>query len=186
MTTDQPLDARTIAAGDIVLCLAALTGVFGLKFWHRTASVDDLSWILWPTSTLVSLISCEPFSCIEGVGFRRWDELVVINKGCSGVNFLVMACSLALYAGMRMPGSLYRKIPAFVCSILMAYGLTIAANTTRILVAMAILEINARLPMPVNGDMLHLAAGIFVYLGFLIAFYLLIRRRSWRKNAWIF
>ncbi len=168
--------SRPVSPGDILLAIAAFAGIFGLKLWYRTAPVDELIWILSPTAKLVGLASGQSFIFLNGVGFQRWDELIVINKGCSGVNFLVIACSLALYVGMPFPGPLHRKIIPLLRSILIAFCLTIAANTARILTAAAILEITPRFHAAIPGDGLHLAVGIVVYMSVLIAFYFLLQR----------
>src|SRR6267142_5972898 len=67
----------------VVLCAAAV------KLYYSTASVDQLRWILAPTTFVVGLISGSRFEFESHAGYLNSDRSFVIAASCAGVNFLI-------------------------------------------------------------------------------------------------
>ena len=142
-----------------VLPALLLVAAFGLKYWYRTASVEDLGFVLRPVVTLVGLISGEgwTFSSEEGYFFPTLH--VMIDRSCSGVNFFVItAATFAFIVLKNAYGGCARPLLALVSAIA-AYALTILANTGRILVMIRLDHMQIH-PSP----RVHEAIGAFFFL----------------------
>jgi exosortase K len=149
--------------------LAAVALVAGAaKFFYSTASVNDLRWILAPTTLLVELITAESFNFESYAGYINADHSFLIAGSCSGMNFLitafVMLSVLKLLRSPRLGMVRWTFLPA---AALISFLATIVANSVRITVA---LGIHRKEPGMVwmNPDQLHRFQGIFVYFGFLL------------------
>src|SRR2546423_10968093 len=71
----------------IVILLCALT----LKQFYSTANVNELRWILAPTTVLVELVSGSRFEFESYAGYINSDHSFIIAASCAGVNFLLTA-----------------------------------------------------------------------------------------------
>src|SRR5712691_8663665 len=69
----------------VVLCAAVV------KLYYSTASVNQLRWILAPTTLLVELVSGSRFEFESHAGYINSDHSFVIAASCAGVNFLITA-----------------------------------------------------------------------------------------------
>ena len=156
------LNRRVVAQACVVSAIA-----LAAKLFYSTSSVDDLRWILAPTTFLVELITREKFWFESHAGYMSADHSFLIADSCSGVNFLIMAflmlCFLKLRKGLKTPVS-WAFIPAV---ILAAYVSTIIANTVRITVAMRLHRMSPEM-IWINPEQLHRLEGIFIYFGFLL------------------
>ncbi|MEQ1763503.1 MAG: exosortase K [Pyrinomonadaceae bacterium] len=158
----QKLNRRVVAQGCVVFAIA-----FAAKLFYSTSSVDDLRWILAPTTFLVELITRETFWFESHAGYMSADHSFLIADSCSGVNFLIMAflmlCFLKLRKALEVSVS-WGFIPAV---ILAAYVSTVIANTVRITVAMRLHRMSPEM-IWINPEQLHRLEGIFIYFGFLL------------------
>lgn len=159
------LNRRVVAEATVVLSLA-----FAMKLFYSTSSVDDLRWILAPTTFLVELITRENFWFESHAGYMSADHSFLIADSCSGVNFLIMAflmlCWLKLRKGLKTNVS-WAFIPAVIFA---AYGSTLIANTVRITLAIRLHRMSPEM-IWINPDQMHRLEGIFVYFGFLLFLY---------------
>lgn len=160
----------------ILLCGA------GLKFFYSTASVNQLRWILAPTTALVELISGQRFQFESYSGYINSDHTFLIAASCAGVNFLITAfLMLALgsiwrYRSQNLP---WKFIPS---AAFIAYLVTLLANTVRITTALQLraMRIESGLLSP---SQLHRFEGIFIYFGFLLLLYFVSDRPSYQTPA---
>ena len=153
--------ARLIA---VLLCAAVI------KLYYSTASVNDLLWILAPTTILVEFVTRESFTFESYAGYMSSDHSFLIAASCSGVNFFITAfllLSLRKVWRGRSQNMRWRFIPF---ALMIAYLTTIAANTVRISTAMQLRRIDPEV-IWINPDQLHRFEGIFVYFGFLLLLY---------------
>lgn len=147
----------------IAIGLLFLSGAFALKWWYRTATVDELGFMLAPVSKLVSLITGSPSTYTEGQGHLFPHLAILIDRSCSGINFLVIAvASLTLlwmhrlHAGAAWP-LLALLIPAG------AWALAILANTGRILLLVQLDRFGLH-----PGHTMHQGLGAFFFLASLL------------------
>jgi exosortase K len=145
----------------VMLCAAAA------KLHYSTASVNQLRWILAPTTIAVELVSGSRFEFESHFGYINTDRSFVIAASCAGVNFLItsfLMLSLRKLWGDRSHDTAWRFIP---CAALCAYLATLVANTVRISTALRV----HRMPLEVgwlSPNQLHRFEGVFIYFGFLL------------------
>ncbi|MFT3698253.1 MAG: exosortase K [Kofleriaceae bacterium] len=148
----------------------AATGVMVVagKQWFRTASVEELGWLLAPTAKCTGVLVRAPFVHETGIGYANHALDFVIAPVCAGLNFL-LAAVLALMLGW-LPGlqSWTATAKRLASAVALAYVATIIVNTLRITLS---IELHA------VGE-LHRLLGIAVYLGGLCAVYAIATKRN--------
>ena len=158
---------NTFAQLVVVLAL-----VFGLKCYYSTASVDELKWILTPTTRLVELVTGRSFEFESRAGYMSSDHTFLIAASCAGVNFLITAFLMLSLARLwklhtsdeRTRSNGWSVVPV---SAVVAFVVTVLANAIRISVALQLRQ-NPVKTNVVNPEQLHRLEGIFIYFGFLL------------------
>src|SRR6185295_11894693 len=149
----------------------------GVKLYYSTASVNQLRWILAPTTFLVQLVTGYQFEFESYAGYIKSDRTFVIAASCAGVNFLITAFlmlalrKLWLHRSQKQSAA-WRFIPVAAVA---AYLATLVANTVRISTALRM----GRMPLAaawLSPAQLHRLEGIFVYFGFLLLLFVLSER----------
>ncbi len=153
----------------VLICAGAI------KLFYSSASVNDLRWILAPTTLLVEVLTGTKFAFESNAGYMSADHSFIIAASCSGVNFLITAFLMlsigTLWRGRgKTPG--WRFLPA---SLFFAYLTTIIANTVRITTAFQIRHLDTEW-IWLNPDQLHRFEGIIIYFGFLLFLFVLSER----------
>ena len=152
-----------------------LLSAFAVKVYYSTASVNQLRWILAPTTFLVELVSGSRFEFESYAGYINSEHNFIITASCAGVNFLITAFLMLSLGklwrrrsqdGSQDPG--WRLIPT---AALFAYLCTLLANSVRISIA---LQLHGK---RVATDWLspteqHRLEGILVYFAFLLALFM--------------
>ncbi len=165
--THHQLKPQLAAQACLVLVIA-----FALKLFYSMSNVNDLRWILAPTTLFVELVTGERFWFESYVGYMNDERSFLIADSCSGVNFLIMAfltlSLMKLRQGLSMNVS-WVFIPAAIAA---AYFSTIVANMVRISVAMRLHGMSREM-IWLNPEQLHRLEGIFVYFGFLVLLFML-------------
>jgi exosortase K len=164
---------RTAQIIVVLLCAAAV------KFYYSTASVNQLRWILTPTTFLVDLVSGSRFQFESYAGYVNSDHSFIITASCAGVNFLITAFLMLTMRKLwwarsqtPSPGLEWRYIPL---SALVAFLTTLVVNTVRISTALRIRQVRWETGW-FNRNQLHRFEGIFIYFGFLLLLYVLSER----------
>jgi exosortase K len=142
-----------------------------IKLYYSTASVNNLRWILAPTTALVEFISGTSFEFESHAGYMSSDHTFLIAASCAGVNFLITAfLMLSLRKLWRDRG---KQIPwgFFGAMAVLAYLATLVANTVRISSSLLLRGMPLEFGLTVNQ--LHRFEGIFIYFGFLLLLFLL-------------
>ena len=163
---------------------AVLLCALALKRYYSTASVDELGWILGPTTWLTQLLSGRTFSFESHAGYMSSDHAFLIAASCAGVNFLItsfLLLALKQLWNQRWGSFSWRFIPIAALS---AYVSTLIANTVRICIALELQQ------HPVNigglsGNQIHRFEGIVVYFGFLVFLFLVTEKPRADLNALI-
>ena len=161
----------------IVVLLCALT----LKQYYSTANVNELRWILAPTTVLVELVSGSRFEFESYAGYINSDRSFVIAASCAGVNFLLTAflmLSLGKLWRDRAQSIPWSFIPA---AAVFGYLTTLVANTFRIAIALRLRAISPGIGW-LDAKQLHRLEGILVYFGFLLLLYWVSEKMS-RKTG---
>jgi exosortase K len=175
---------NNLGPNKLIQSAAAILLAVGLKAFYSTASVNDLRWILAPTTFLVEIVTGERFHFESYEGYMNSDFSFLIADSCSGVNFLITAflmISLLLIWNSEFERTSWTSIPF---AMFAAYAATLAANTVRISLAVKLHRMEAP-SIWVNPEQLHRFQGIFIYFGFLMLIFVLfdrVRRQDSRKS----
>lgn len=152
--------------------IVILVTAFALKYHYSTASVNQLRWILAPTTFLVELVTGTDFRFEPYAGYLSDDRTFLIAISCSGVNFLIIAF-VVLALGRRCRGQMeWRFLPI---ALFIAYLSTLIANTVRIVLAIYL----QRADLEIGGltyDEMHRIEGVVIYFGSLVVLYYLAER----------
>jgi len=157
-----------------------------VKQYYSTASVNQLRWILAPTTIAVEFVTGSQFEFESYAGYVNGDHTFVIAASCAGVNFLITAfLMLALSRWWQaradtQPGKFgWLFIPVAAGSAFLA---TVVANTVRIATAV---RLHGK-PIDLGGldpNQLHRLEGIVIYFGFLLLLFVLSERIANRNQA---
>jgi len=145
---------------------AALAIVVAGKQYYRSASADELQWLLAPVAKIVGLVTGTHFAFESGAGWVSRDAMFVIAPVCAGLNFALaafLALVLAWLPALRGPKALLARLAGALAIAVVA---TIVVDATRISLSMW---------THAAGDA-HQALGIAVYLTALCALYGVARR----------
>jgi exosortase K len=150
---------------------AALAWV--LKAHYSQAGASGLLWILAPTAKVVEWIGGKAFYFDSLKGFVNPEYGIVIAPVCSGVNFLLVAFLMAFFSFAGRFESLKSRMIWVPVSLMLSFGLSVMANSLRIMVSMASIARNLHWGWFTAGRV-HLIQGIAVHFFFLVLFYIVL------------
>ena len=159
---------------------------FGMKWFYATATVDQLRWILWPTTKLVELVTGAQFEFESRAGYMNSEHTFLIAASCAGVNFLITA--FVMLGLRRLWKHRNEKTPWLFIPLAaaLAYVATVATNTVRISLALQMLSAQ-KSNRWLNAAEVHRLEGILVYFGFLLLLFFSVeafdRRRRRRSSS---
>jgi exosortase K len=169
----------------IAQCIVVLVCAFTLKLYYSAASANQLRWILAPTTALVELVSGASFEFESHAGYMSGDRSFLIASSCAGVNFLITAflmLSLRKLLSDRSTDISWRFIPT---ALMIAYLVTIVANTARITIALRMQRMPAGTGW-LNPAQFHRLEGIFVYFGFLLLLFVISEKMDSERTSGLF
>jgi len=158
-----------------------------LKLAFSAAGNDDMVFLLAPTDKLAGWLTGSQSIFLPEFGYYHETLNVLIDKSCSGFNFLVLCFMCFSYLTIKYFDKPLRKVLAFPVSLGGAYLLTVFANTSRIFVSIVV-QNQTKNVFPYQQHLVHSAVGIISNLSFLVlAYYLtekfLERRRRYEKSV---
>lgn len=170
----MPRDRRlTLLIGALLLALA-----FAVKSWYRSATVEELGFMLRPVSRLVEWGTGSASSFSPDLGFTFPSLHIRIDRSCSGVNFLIIAiAALTLLIIRRADGGCARPVLVLL-ALPLAYLVAVVANASRIICLAA-----AKPYGLFTAPRAHEAFGAFVFLAFLMAAVMMVHRALPRTAA---
>ena len=165
----------------IAQLVVVLGGVLSMKLYYSAASVNQLRWILAPTTVLVEFVTGRHFTFESHAGYMSSDHTFLIAASCAGVNFLITAF-LMLTLRQLWQNRLTQKHQVhwrqwFFLPVAagVAYATTLMANTARISIALQMQQMSFRFGW-LDAEQLHRLEGIIVYFGFLLMLFVLWER----------
>jgi len=156
-----------------LLGAASLTA-WGLKRHYADASPDDLLWILSPTAWLVGVTTGATFAFEPGEGYLSREHLFLIEKSCAGINFMIAAFGMLVYARFHRTGSAMTAARVLGVSLVAAYLTAVVVNAVRIALALW-LAAHPLAASAFSAADVHRFEGICVYFGGLVLLYELVR-----------
>lgn len=145
----------------VVLAGAALVA-WGLKRHYVEARADDLLWMLAPTAWLVGVAAGATFAFEPGEGYLSREHLFLIEKSCSGINFMVAAFGMLICTLIHRVGAGLGGIQVLGASLLASYLAAVVVNAARVAIAM---WLATHPPSTVSPADVHRVEGIAVYFG---------------------
>jgi exosortase K len=146
---------------------AFLIAIFiACKIFYTKTNSGDLLFLLAPTNFIVELATTSNAVFDSEKGFFYQNLNIVINKSCSGFNFLIICFIMLSFSVLRFYKTNRQRITFIFTVLITSYLITIFANTSRILTAIYIMKI-----FPDSNKKyawLHQAEGVFIYLSLLI------------------
>ena len=115
---------------------AAVLIAWGLKRHYADARADDLWWILTPTARLVGVMTGATFALQPGEGYFSREHLFLIEKSCAGINFMIAAFGMLVFALLHRVGSGISAARVLGVSLLASYLAAVLVNAVRIAIAM--------------------------------------------------
>jgi exosortase K len=179
------LSSRSGARGRVARfgCLAIALALAGaLKTFYSRASFEDLTWVLSPTRRLVEWLTGDAFEPEAGLGYLSRGRLFLIAPACAGVNFMIAAFVSVACGLMHTRASLRGCGLLLAGSALAAYGVTVLANATRIVVALRLHAADVAWG-PFTAERIHCGAGVAIYLCFLYALFAVAARLTGANRA---
>jgi exosortase K len=168
----------------LAVVAAAILIAWYLKRYYSDARADDLQWILAPTAHVVGVVTGATFTFQPGEGYFARDRLFLIEKSCAGINFMLAAFGMLVFAMFHRVASAISAVRVLGVSLMAGYLAAIAVNTARIAIAMWLAGRPAALPA-FNAADVHRLEGIIVYFGGLVLLYEFVERLDpgRRRNA---
>jgi len=139
----------------------------GLKLVFRYSTTEDLDWLLYPTNLLFAFFNGTEWQYDSASGYFYPELNILINKSCSGGNFLLISFLTIVFSTIAKSESILKSIVMIVAISLTSYVLAILSNVSRILI---LFQFN-RYGIGESG-WTHEAIGGFVYLTILLLAFL--------------
>jgi exosortase K len=162
----------------VVLAVAVLIA-WGLKRHSSDARAVYLTCTLGPTARVAGMMTGTTFVPEAGEGYLSRERLFVIEKACAGVNFMIAAFGMLVFALRHRIGSPLSGACALAVSLLASYSTAVLVNAVRIGLAMWL----ATHPVAVaqlSAAEVHRLEGVAVYFGGLVLLYELVQRLDGR------
>lgn len=143
-----------------------------LKVGYSVAENDDLIFLLKPITEFIELSTGtnSVYNTNSGFYFEQLD--VLIDKSCSGGNFLLLCFAMLSFLALKHISKPYQKLIAIVVVLFISYLVAIGVNVSRIYVSL-ILESEITQFLNTDNLLVHEAIGVTTNLSFLILIYIL-------------
>lgn len=165
----------------LVQLFAVFLCAWSMKWFYSTATVDQLRWILWPTTKLVEFVTGAQFEFESRAGYMNREHTFLIAASCAGVNFLITAFVML---GLRKLWNDRNEKTSWHFILItgaLAFVATIITNTVRISLALQMLGMQRRHRW-LNAEEFHRLEGILVYFGFLFLLFLSVEEFDKRRE----
>jgi exosortase K len=164
------LKNNKISQSDLAFYISTGLIIIALKLFHQSAQLANMQWVLMPSVFLVELFINQPIQFEEGLGYVNREFSFVINKSCSGFNFMLIVFCLEVFGFIHFVKNLTTKLLTFFGFAFLAYGLTILINGIRIssnyMVHLYEHKFGATIGATlheIQGGIIHLSALILLY-----------------------
>jgi exosortase K len=159
------------------LCVLIFTALFvwGMKRFYSDARADDLWWVLSPTARLAGVAAGTTFTIEPGEGYVSRERLFLIEKSCAGINFMIAAFGMVVFALFHRVASAASGVRVVVVSLIASYLAAVLVNTARIVIAMWLAAQSVAWSTLSAADV-HRIEGIAVYFGGLVLLYELVQQ----------
>ena len=151
----------------LIVIAAAVLIAWGVKRQYAGAAVEEVWWILRPTTALVSVMTRERFTWQAGEGYMSRNRLFVVEKTCAGINFMIAAFGMLVMAFSHRARHGRSAFGVLGGSLLAGYSAAVIINALRIAIAMWLAAHPGSFSAFTAAD-IHRLEGIIVYFGGLV------------------
>ncbi len=157
--------------------------LFGLlKLWLGTFDNQELYFLLKPTDAIFSLVSGSKSVFTAQNGFFHERYQMVIEKSCSGYNFMLICFLMLYFLIIKFVKSRAFKVVWLLGALGISYVVTVFINSSRILVSVSLQDSIENL-LHLDAALTHQSIGVLTNLTFLIIIYLLVEKIIIKKYA---
>lgn len=152
-----------------------------IKFIYNKQNTDSFLWILYPTIFLIEIFTGYKFIYYIDKGFVSFNEIIIINKSCAGINLLILISFISLYILFNKKTKTGNQIVWIIPYLLFSYFFTIFSNAIRISFSILFepVRLNSSILKSAN-NWIHQGIGSFVFLSSILLYYFLLTRgKSW-------
>lgn len=145
--------------------------LLGLKLFYRSASADDLKWMLAPVSWWAGILSCTSFTYVPMAGYVSHSREFIIAPSCSGMQFWLIAIAVTLFSYVHRMPTRKTGVVWSAASIMFSWLYTIFVNGIRIVLSVYLpLRFHARglFTDRFTPEKLHTMTGTAVYFSALM------------------
>lgn len=155
----------------IIYYLTTIAICILLKLYYSISDNSGLFFLLKPTDKIIEIVLNSSSQVMNNGGFFHAKLNILIDKSCSGFNFLIITFIMLSFAVSKILNSRTKKVLSFLILLVISYILTILVNSSRILLSVFLNNSVTKL-FDYQLSWLHQAEGSFIYLFFLILIYL--------------
>ncbi|WP_339608084.1 exosortase K [uncultured Roseivirga sp.] len=176
------MEIKTRTSPSLLLIAIIIIGCVYMKFWYSQSTVENLFFILKPINQLVQLaIGSSSIRMADGSYY--YSEIdVLIDKSCSGFNFLIICWGSLSSLFYRSHKSIKVNILSLFKALGLAYLLTIFTNTSRVIISIHLLRFS-EMATWLASSWFHEALGSFIYLTSLLLTYLFLLKKPYETHA---
>ncbi len=160
-----------IVQKNLYFYIAGFILLYLLKYHYSIATAQQLNWILFPTSWLVTLLTGVNFKNDPDFGIVNHEHKLIIAASCAGVNFLIICFACFMYGLIHNYKNLKEKLFWFVFCAVSAFLFTIFTNTIRIIMSIYFFDNKGLYENWITPELFHQFEGIFIYFFFLVISY---------------
>ena len=143
---------------------------FALKLYYSRANIDDLDWILAPTTRWLQLLCGISFEKESGIGYVNHNYKFVIAPVCAGINFMIIAFTTLIFSFVHHMKTIKCRIIWMISSLVIIYPYTILVNSLRIIPSIYLLQMDfyggwltPERVHTMEGTLVYFAALLFLY-----------------------
>lgn len=154
---------------------------FFIKHWYSQAALTQMQWMMQPLAMMLDQFTSGSFEVdAQGQWYNStWN--VILVKACSGLNFFLasfMVLAIAFKARVKTP-TVAKLIACIGVAVLLAWPVTLLANTARILTAMYFINHPELVQWTsLNDEQIHRLVGLVVYFPLLVCQLYMVRAFS--------
>lgn len=144
-----------------------------LKYGYTLADNDHLIFLLKPTDKIVGFLTGSHSMYISDKGYYHDSLNILIEKSCSGFNFLVLCFCMLSFLFLKYAERSIAKLSTIPFALVTSYFFTILVNASRIFVSI-IVQQQANNFLPARPHLIiHEAVGVITNLTFLMLIYII-------------
>ncbi len=118
-----------------VFYLLGLLIILTMKYYYSRVGLNDLRWILAPSSWWAGILTGLPFEWVPESGYVNHSVRFIIAASCSGFQFMIIVTATLIYSFLHQVQSMKGRFLWMAISLMIAYPFTVLVNGLRIVMS---------------------------------------------------